>query len=256
MKQTSTGEGYDRDIPDDPAGLETLELFSGVGAFNGWMFGRIKRFCTGKILEIGSGIGNLSSHLLRDFRDVSLSDIMPGYLETLAGKFDGNAHLKGIYMLDLGKEDNSWEGQDLAGRFDTVVALNVIEHIRNDGAALRKCFRLLRPGGKLVMLVPAYRWLFNNMDKELGHFRRYKKKDVACLLEAQDFRLIYSEYFNAAAIVGWWVSGSLLRKRRLGKREVALYNRLIPLARLTDHLLGRRVGISVIAVAVRPESFE
>jgi SAM-dependent methyltransferase len=154
-------------------------------------------------------------------------------------------------MLDLGKEDNRVEGQDLAGRFDTVVALNVIEHIRDDAAAVRNCFRLLRPGGRLVMLVPAYPRLFNGIDEELGHFRRYKKKDAACLLEGQGFRLIHSEYFNAAAIVGWWVSGALLRMRRLGKRGVTIYNYFVPLARPIDRVLGRRIGVSVIVVGER-----
>jgi SAM-dependent methyltransferase len=236
-------------IQEDRAGLETLELFSDAGRFNKWMFERIEGDCRGSILEIGSGIGNISAFLLERFTDVTLSDIQPEYCRRLKRTFGERRSLQHIFSIDLAAADFEGAYGQLMGRFDTVIALNVVEHIDDHVLAIRNAHRLLKSGGRLIVLVPAYPWLYNPMDKELGHFRRYTKKSLGELLAGEGLRMLRLEFFNAAAIGGWWFSGSVLRMDKIKKGPLRLYNGLVGIMRLADRLTGRKIGLSIIAVA-------
>jgi SAM-dependent methyltransferase len=213
------------------------------------MFERIEGHCRGSILEIGSGIGNISSFLLERFTDVTLSDIQPEYCRRLRRTFGERRSLRHIFSIDLAAVDFEGAYGQLMGRFDTVIALNVVEHIDDHVLAIRNAHRLLKSGGRLIVLVPAYPWLYNPMDKELGHFRRYTKKGLGELLKGEGLRMLRLEFFNAAAIGGWWFSGSVLRMDKIKKGPLRFYNGLVGIMRLADRLTGRKIGLSIIAVA-------
>jgi SAM-dependent methyltransferase len=233
----------------DRSGLETLEIFSEAGQFNGWMFERIERYCRGAILEIGSGIGNISAYLVEHFADVTLSDMQPEYCRRLRRTFEGRPSVKGIYSVDLAAPDFGRAYPQLLGRFDTVVALNVVEHIDDHVLAVKNAHSLLRSGGKLVILVPAYPWLYNALDRELGHFRRYTRNSLTEALAGGGVRVESMEFFNAAAIGGWWMAGSMLRMDKIKRGPLSLYNSLVWMMRLVDKVAGKRIGLSIIAVA-------
>jgi SAM-dependent methyltransferase len=236
-------------VQEDPeAGQETLEIFSHTDRFNRWMFERLWPHCRGHVLEIGSGIGNMSALLLEQFETVSLSDIRADYCETLRARFDGNAGLDRVYRMDLGEPELEANFPELTGRFDSILTSNVVEHIKDDALAIRNCYRLLRPGGRLVVLVPAYDFLYNSFDELLGHYRRYTRKSLTGLLQHEGFTIIDSHYFNAVGIAGWWFSGVVLGKKKLPGGQLALYNKLVPLIRLGDVLTLHRIGLSIIAV--------
>ena len=234
----------------DHSGLETLEIFSEAGQFNAWMFERIKGYCCGAILEIGSGIGNMSAYLVEHFSDVTLSDMQPEYCQRLRRTFEGRPSLRHIYSVDLAAEDFGRTYPQLLGQFDTVVALNVVEHIDDHVLAVKNAHSLLRPGGRLVILVPAYPWLYNALDRELGHFRRYTRKSLKEVLSGEGLRVESMEFFNAAAIGGWWMAGSVLRMDKIRKGPLNLYNSLVWMMRLVDKVAGKRIGLSIIAVAM------
>ncbi len=241
-------------IHEDRSGLETLELFSEAGQFNGWMFDRIKGHCRGAILEIGSGIGNMSAYLVDHFSDVTLSDMQPEYCRRLRRSFGDRSSLRDIFSVDLAALDFERVYPQLLGRFDTVVALNVVEHIDDHELAIKNAHSLLRPGGRLVILVPAYPWLYNALDRELGHFRRYTKKSLERLLSGGRLRVPEMEFFNAAAIGGWWMAGSVLRMDKIKKGPLNLYNSLVWMMRLADTVVGKRIGLSIIAVATNEKN--
>jgi SAM-dependent methyltransferase len=230
----------------DAAGLETLEIFADTGKFNLWLFETLASYCKDNVLEIGSGIGNISAFLLSRFNSVSLSDLRTEYCALLEQKFARNAHLQSVYCIDLSEKDFEKKYPALKNGFDTIIASNVVEHIPDDHLAISNCRWMLRQGGRLVVLVPAYNLLYNNFDKELGHFRRYNKKTLSALFLAEGFEIVHSEYFNFAGIFGWWFSGTILRKKVLPKNQLTLYNKFIPLIRLADNLVMRHMGLSVI----------
>ncbi|QEC41603.1 class I SAM-dependent methyltransferase [Pseudobacter ginsenosidimutans] len=232
----------------DPAGLETLEQFAQAKQFNRWLYDAIAPWCRGEVLEVGSGIGNLSAFFLDHGLTLTATDLRKEYCHLLQKQFGNHPGLQQVVNLDLVAPDFNTRYSALSNSFDTVVALNVVEHIRNDDLAIAHCHQMLKPGGNAVILVPAYQWLYNPFDKELGHFKRYSAKRLSGLLERQGFEVTNTRYFNAAGIFGWWLSGSLLRKKIIPASQLKTFNKLVPLFRLIDQITFHRLGLSVIAI--------
>jgi SAM-dependent methyltransferase len=230
----------------DPVGFETLEIFSETAAINRWTFEKISGFVEGEILEIGSGIGNISKLLLENFKQVSLSDLRQEYCHSLEEKFGGNPNLKGIYQLDLSLPDFKTRYPHLLEKFDTVIALNVIEHIQDDQYAVENACALLGKRGRLIVLVPAIPGLYNSLDRHLGHYKRYSRRLLINLFAKAGLKVEECRYHNAAAIAGWWLDGSLLKKEKITPVKLRIFNRLVPLFKLVDKLATPMTGISLI----------
>lgn len=211
------------------------------------MFDTIRPYVKGSILEIGSGIGNISDIFVQTGIPLTLSDLDTRYCGMLAEKFHGEPMVRGVYQIDLGHPGFENEYAELLGKFSTVFALNVVEHIPNDKLAIANAKLLLRTRGHLIVLVPAYTALFNGLDQGLDHWRRYNRESLKKLL-SKDFEILKTQYFNLAGIVGWWLSGSVLKKQELPSGQLSLYNKLVPLFRVADAMTFHQVGLSVIAV--------
>jgi SAM-dependent methyltransferase len=228
-------------------GLSTLISLREADRFNEWMFEAIRPYISGKTLEIGSGIGNISTILVRHQIPLYVSDHTDEYVGRLRNKFATTDLVKGIFTIDLTEKHFETAHAEIIGTFDTVFALNVIEHIWDDSRAILNCRRLLKPGGRLVILVPALPILFNNLDRGLDHHRRYSSQSLRQLLSGS-FRVTEMKYFNLAGIGGWWLTGTLLRRKTIGEGRAKLYNRLVPLLRLADKLTLHRLGLSLVVV--------
>lgn len=235
----------------DSEGYETLEVIAEANNFNRWMYSSIRPYCKGRVLEIGSGVGNISEFFIADRFEICLTDIRDSYCDVLKNKFAGKAGVLGVENIDLVDKDFDSKYARHLGRFDTVFALNVVEHIEDDKLAIANCKKLLNAGGTLIILVPAYRWLYNNFDKELYHFRRYLKKQMSDLFTASGLKVIRSFYFNALGIAGWFVSGKLTGKKIIPVWQMSVYNKIIPLAKLLDRILLRSIGLSAIVIGVK-----
>lgn len=238
------------DVYSDSPGLETLENFASAEQFNAWMYASIKPYCSGKILEVGSGIGNLSSFLLKPAGAIVLTDINPAYCTKLLDIFDQQPKLEAVRQMDLGDPELQARFPEYNNYFDTIVALNVVEHIENDLLAIDNCRYLLKKGGKLVMLVPAFNSLFNPLDSELGHFRRYNRRSVRILM-GDRLRMDRLFFFNAAGIPGWFFAGKIFRNRIIPSYQLKLFNKLVPVFKIADRLLNKTAGLSLIAVSTK-----
>lgn len=233
-------------------GTDTLTLISGADKFNRWMYDTIKPHCRGNILEIGSGIGNISQFFIKDGAEISLSDIETSYFPQLKEKFTENQNLKSIQLLDLSDKNHGNNHPEMIGVYDTIVALNVVEHISDHEQAIKNTLKMLRKGGKVVILVPAFQWLYNGFDHQLDHQRRYTQKSLRALLECNGFQVKHAQYFNIIGILGWFFSGNILRKKNIPTVQMKLYNGLVPLWKLIDFFTQRIIGLSVIQVGVKP----
>jgi 2-polyprenyl-3-methyl-5-hydroxy-6-metoxy-1,4-benzoquinol methylase len=237
--------------PADQTGLETLQLFAHAKRFNKWMYESIAPYCSGTVLEIGSGIGNISEILLENYEEVGLSDMREEYCSILLRRFGERKNLRGVFQIDLSALDFGTYQPELIGQFNTVIALNVIEHIEEDSLAIRNCRQFLKRDGRLVILVPAFPGLYNSLDKELGHVRRYTENTLSALLASQEMKVINTRYFNSPGIFGWWVSGSLFKKKIISEQQLRFYSNWVPVFRVVDKFMSRIAGLSVIAEAVR-----
>lgn len=229
-------------------GESTLDIISEADAFNAWMYRTIRPYCSGEVLEIGCGIGNLSQFFLRDGFSLLATDINEAYCHRLQAILGKKPSLLGVAVMDLTDSDFDQKFQHYFNRFDTVVALNVVEHIRNDREALSNCHKLLKKGGRLVILVPSYQKLYNQLDAALGHHRRYTKKSLSNVFVAAGFQVIKRHHFNFMGILGWFVSGRLQQNDSIPKGQMGLYNRLVPVFRIIDRLVFRQWGLSTIVV--------
>lgn len=232
----------------DQTGFETLLIVSNAGNFNRWMYEKIAPHCKGRILEAGSGIGSISVHFLRVGQSIMLSDIRSDYCEKLTLNFGHFSNLEGVVKMNLTDPDFESRHRTLLGSFDTVFALNVIEHIENDLLAIQNCRRMLRKNGRLVVLVPAFQWLYNGLDLELQHCRRYNARTLGRLLEAAQLKVLHKSYFNALGIPGWFVSGGVQRNKTLPESQMALFNAMVPLAKWIDKGCSRLLGLSIVMV--------
>ncbi|NQY68700.1 MAG: methyltransferase [Flavobacteriales bacterium] len=233
---------------DDLIGGATLDAISDANLFNEWMYETIKPHCGGKVLEIGSGIGNISEFFIKDKFPLMLTDIRDTYCSTLENKFEKNEYFLGSKKMDLTDPEFESKFHDEIGQYDTVFALNVVEHIKDHTLALENCRLLLRNGGKLIILVPSYQWLFNDFDHGLGHYRRYTKSSLSKVFKSNQFQMIHKQYFNFIGIAGWFVSGSVLRKKVIPVGQMKLYNALVPIFKIIDKVIFNQVGLSTIIV--------
>ena len=230
----------------DLEGLETLSVIEKANKFNKWMYETIKPYSKGRILEIGCGIGNISEFFINDNFDIVLSDLRDNYIEIVKNKFTNE-----IIKIDLVDVDFDTKHKDLIGTFDTVFALNVVEHIKDDHKAIENCKKLLKNQGYLIILVPAYQALFNNFDVELEHYRRYTQKSLKQLIKANQLNIIKTFSFNVIGILGWFVSGSILKKKTIPEGQMGLFNKLVPVFKLADILTLKKIGLSVICISVK-----
>jgi len=205
------------------------------------MFDRLRRWVGRRVLEIGSGIGNLSAFLL-DAERLVLTDTREEYLDRLRARFAQHSNVA-VARLYLPAELGALSGH----QFDTIICLNVLEHVDDDASSLQAMRRMLAPAGRLVLLVPALPALYGTIDTALGHHRRYQRAPLTSLLRATGFRVAHVEYFNLAGVPGWWFAGRVLRRQTIPTASLKLYDALVPLFRL-ERLLPWRVGQSLIAI--------
>lgn len=235
----------------DPSGLATLERFAHATHFNKWMFDTIRPYCKGHVLEVGSGIGNLSRLFLENGFSLTASDLREEYCSILQHSLGNLPGLQGVELMDLAAADFGSHYRHLTGKHDTVIALNVVEHIKEDSLAIQNCMQLLKPGGRVVILVPAYQFLYNSFDVELGHYVRYNKDSLSRLMEGQGLEIIHKQYFNAVGILGWMFNGNFLHKKIIPRKQLQLFDTFLPFIKLADSVTFHRIGLSVIAVGCK-----
>ncbi len=228
----------------DFEGEENLRAIAEADKFNEWMYQQVVPHCTGKILEIGSGIGNISYFFDRDEMDIDFSDIREQYRSYLKKSFEKRA----VLDMDIVADGFIDLHGDKLGTYDAVFALNVVEHIKDDKLAIENMIKLLKPGGKIIILVPAYQWLYNGFDVALEHFKRYTKSRLLGIFPTRGVKLIRSWYFNFAGIFGWFLVGSVMKKKLIPESNMKLYNVLTPIFKIADKVVLNKMGLSVIAV--------
>lgn len=221
-------------------GKHTLEVMNEAQWYNKWVFSFIRPFLKGEILEVGTGIGNFAE-MLSSMGEVTTIDIDKEYVSKLQGS------LKGISVGYGDVEKGKYFFGDK--KFDSIVSLNVVEHIKKDKKALQYMYRLLKKGGKLILLVPAHGILFSNFDKKLGHFRRYSNKEVKELIETAGFTKVNVRYLNWWGAMGWFVFMKLTGREDMPKPPVKVFDILARALLLPERIVKMPFGLSIVATA-------
>ncbi len=231
---------------EDPknVGHVTLIRMARLEPYNRWLVSQFDGVVGRRVLEIGAGFGNITRHF-KGRELLVASDLDPVALEHLKGTFrDDPAVRVASYRFPL---DPAAREEIRAMRFDTVVCLNVLEHIEDDRTTLADMYDVLQPGGRLVLLVPAFARLYGTLDEHLRHFRRYEKDDLEGKVRQAGFVLENLKYLNRPGIFGWWVNGKLLRRRVLPRSQLLAFKLLMPLLE-RETKRPPSTGLSLVAV--------
>jgi SAM-dependent methyltransferase len=226
-------------------GKETLKRMQKVGHYNSWMVDLIVPFLGKEIVEIGCGIGSFTEFFINNSLRYAAIDVREDYVAAVKERF---GHIAGFeaHLCDVTKSDYS----KLKG-FDTVVCLNVLEHIEHHEKALEAFYSMLAPKGRLLLQVPAHQALYSQLDSNIYHYRRYSKHDLGSLLEKRGFRIVKLYYTNMAGAVGWFVTGKILRRQILPESGLSVFNVIAPILQKVETIVDLPFGLSVMAVAER-----
>lgn len=221
-----------------------FEVLESLERYNRWIVDHLRPHAGCRVLEVGAGTGNLT-RFFQTCDEVLAVDIDPGFANRFATRFGGNPRVK-VEVMDVAAPEDP-----LGNRlFDTILCVNVLEHIAEDEMTLKRFRHHLIPGGRLLLLVPAHQALYGGVDESAGHVRRYDRRGLATKLVAAGFTVERIRYFNMLGALGWWVNVRVLRRRYLPDGQSRLLNHLVPLLRLEDRI-SPPFGLSLIAIATR-----
>ncbi len=228
----------------DVVGYRTLETFSKATKFNKWLYSKFSNYVGQRVLEIGSGIGNLTVCI--NSKEIYATDYSDYYIEILKQRFIEKHNIT-VQKLDARREKD-FRSLKAYGTFDTVICCNVLEHIKEDDMVIQNFNDSLVEQGNLILLVPFSQWLYCNYDRNLGHCRRYYRKDCINLLTAHNFVLERIFLFNFFGGAGWLVFGKLLRQEHIGSSLMGVYDKCVPVFSLIEKY-GTPFGASIICIA-------
>lgn len=214
----------------DEHGSEILARLNRAPRFTKWMADTIRPYLGERVLEIGAGIGNLTANLVPR-KEYWASDIHPHYLEKLKKMQQTRPYLQVQYTDATAGETYPAES------FDSVLCLNVVEHLDDDVAALKNIRGTLDRNGRAIILVPNGPGLYGSLDKVLGHRRRYTEAQLAEACGRAGFRVEKVLKFNRIGAPGWWWNGKVLKKNTFGFWQIKLLNTLVPIVRRIDRFL-------------------
>ncbi|MFH1367767.1 MAG: glycosyltransferase [Elusimicrobiota bacterium] len=226
-------------------GEDTLYRMRLMKNNNKWAFDTIKPFLGKRVLEIGSGIGNISKFLAVDKNNlVALTDINENYLDYLRHRFVGNPKIN-VFNWDA-SHPPATELKRL--NIDTVLCINVLEHIEDDGGVLDNIRNLMTEDGRLILIVPSLKALYGSLDEKLCHHRRYDKKELIQKLQERGYVIENIKYHNILSVPGWFVNSRILKSKLMSSFQIKLFDRLIPFISVIEKTVKIPFGMSLIAI--------
>jgi glycosyltransferase involved in cell wall biosynthesis len=228
------------------SGPETLDALALAPRFNRWMADVIRPYVGEVVMEVGAGIGNLTRLLVPGRRVYVGADIDDQHLQRLGRLFENRPAFK-AHPCDL---NLSQDFQGFAEQMDTVVCLNVLEHVENDAAGLANIACVLKPGGRAIILVPCGQEIYGTLDKALGHYRRYSPEELKTKMEKAGFFVERILQFNRISRPAWFLSGRVFKRTALSGGQMWLFDRFVWLWRRIDKVLPWK-PTSIIAIGIK-----
>lgn len=225
----------------------SLDLLKDTYNYNHWVYSLLRRHIGRRLCEVGAGTGNLTQFFL-NLEHVLCIEPEEEYCEVLRHMAAIHANL----TVCPGHLQACASKPGVAGAFDTVVCVNVLEHIEDDIQALREMTGFLQDGGRVLLYVPAAPWAYGRLDAELGHFRRYSKRRIRRLARECGLILRQCQYVNFIGAFGWWWHSRVLRREVISPESARFVDRLVPYLSALERLVPLWTGQSLFAVLQKP----
>ncbi|TLY26792.1 MAG: methyltransferase domain-containing protein [Nitrospirae bacterium] len=234
-----------------------LETLADLQNYHEWIFDETLPFLGTCVAEIGAGLGTITELLVRKHLKgdpgTKLEVFEPaGNLyerlqEKLRSQFPG--------LIQAGRLKTTKGSLQLSPqRFDTIVLINVLEHIQQDQEFIRVVYRSLVPGGTFIVFVPALPWLYSAFDKAVGHHRRYEKNRLRWLLQAEGFEVIKAKYMDLGGVLPWYMVNVLGKSTAINRRLARMYDRwCVPFTRWVEDQCGAVIGKNILMVGRKSE---
>lgn len=239
-----------------PVGEDTMTpAVRSAWRYHRWVFENFRPFIKKHVLEIGTGHGIYTTYLADIAVDVMATDVDGDALAVAKARV--TSENVSFSQLDLTSGED-FEALGI-GRFDTVVCLNVMEHIEDDQQATNHLAGALAPGGHVILYVPAGPKLYNALDGYAGHYRRYTPETLRAILAGAGLEVVNLRYSNLVGALGWWVYGKVFKPKTLADDSVNFaawfFDRvMIPISRVIDRLTAHSIGgQSLLGVARKPD---
>ncbi|HCF30333.1 MAG TPA: methyltransferase type 12 [Cyanobacteria bacterium UBA11049] len=222
-----------------------LELFSEARNWKAYYRQSIKKYLGAEVLEVGAGIGSTTEFLCRGNHqrwlclepDPQLAKTLNSYIAS--GNLPNCCELKVGTILELSHKE----------RFDNIIYIDVLEHIKDDRLEIENVYIHLKEGGFLVVLAPAHQWLFTPFDEAIGHYRRYNKKMLEAIILSDQFKCISLRYLDCVGLIASLGNRLLLKSKMPNKQQILLWDKvMVPISKIVDPLIQYSVGKSILGI--------
>ncbi len=210
-----------------------------------WIYSLMQPYLGDQVLEIGPGIGLVTSRMVAD-RHVSALEVDPGAVNVLSQRFGA---ISNFDLINSNVENEEWIDEDATGRYDTVVCVNVLEHVAEDVVALENMHKSLRSGGYLFLFVPALMAIFGTLDSAVGHKRRYSLDEVSTKVRSAGFEIHEISYGNLLGVPAWFWSSRITRRSMPNTAILNLFDRTVPIWTWIESKIRVPLGMTVICIA-------
>lgn len=223
--------------------LDVLESLQDAKNYSAWIIELIAPHVNGRILEVGAGRGTYSTYFAEHGH---LTALEPSEAQCVALRERLRDYPSAAIV------NAQLDGAAAPGSYDTVVCLNVLEHIADDHQALGDIYEALAPGGKVVLWVPAFESLYSKFDERIGHYRRYRRDELLALVHNVGFQQVTARYTNMPGFFAWWLVVRMMRITPTAGRLSVIYDRFfIPVIRRVERFVRPPLGQSLLVVAQR-----
>jgi SAM-dependent methyltransferase len=225
-------------------------LRQGTTAYYAWIADTLRPWLGRRTMEVGAGPGLLSAHLMEALDFYLISEKWPPYLDELRSLAGGRAQVtvRPLDATELAEQADSIRSL----RLDSIFSTNMLEHIKDDVAVMRDMAAAVGPGGRVINLVPAYRKLYGENDRAIGHYRRYERAEMRAKMQAAGLEIEKVITFNQAGVFAWLTVNTLLRRTHASEEQYGAFDRFVPLFRLWEKLVPIPLGLSLIGVGRVP----
>ena len=232
------------DLYVEPYGRAFLNNLTGTPQYLSWLTQKLRPHLGDTVLELGAGIGNIAGRLMGRRLQYVAAEKDPLYLHALRNRF---LRTPNVAVLKLDPE-NPGDYQAAGGTFQTVLCINVLEHVDDPDQVIASCAEAIEPGGSLIVLVPQGRRKMGSLDRTLGHKRRFDKKQLRALLANHGFEVGRLYQLNKIGAPAWWLYSRVLRRKQINKVTLKLFDKTVWLWKRIEGVLPWK-GLSVVAVA-------
>jgi len=234
--------------------FDAQERLARMGSYYRWILNNFRGAIGRRVWDAGAGIGSVSALLAEEADFLLATEFTEHNLAALRERFAGRADVR-VEFCDLTRQEAlAFAGLEL----DTIVTLDVLEHLDDDARALATYFAVLRPGGRLCAKVPAHPFLYGTLDEASLHYRRYARRELGRKLAAAGFEVERLRHMNMAATVPYFLKGRVLKKKTgsfstsIDGSKLGFYDRLIPWLERVERLVPPPFGLSLVAIARKP----